>query len=120
MTHQPHTGHRAVIQDALEDWWLNTDPREPFNTHTVAGLVEDYLTHAGYQIAPGIPRTHVPTRLSVIVSSLLVLVCLASALGSAIRSDWIWAAIGLAAGLAYAHEVLGDIAKRRHYRSTRR
>lgn len=119
MTHQPHTGHRAVIQDALEDFWLNADPREAFDTHTVAELVADYLTHSGYTITSDTPRTPMPTRASITLAIFLALVCLGGAIGSAIHNDWVLATAGLLGAGAFTYEVLGDIAERRHRRTAR-
>lgn len=55
--------HQKVIAAALEDWWITTDPTEPFDPATVAASVELYLLTAGYYIAPdtGIPPMHTPT-----------------------------------------------------------
>ena len=58
-----HTSaHQKVIAAALEDWWITTDPLEPFEPATVADRVELYLVTAGYYIAPdtGIPPMHTP------------------------------------------------------------
>lgn len=119
MTHQPHTGHRAVIQNALDDWWINADFAEPFNTHTVTGLVDDYLTHAGYTITPDTTRTPMPTRASIALAIAVALLCLGGAIGAAIRTDWTWAAAGLIGAGAFAYEALGGITQRRHLRHTR-
>lgn len=119
MTHQPHTGHRAVIQTALEDWWINADFATPFDPHAVATQVETYLTHSGYTITPDTPRTPMPTRASITLAACLGLLCLFGAIASAIRTDWTWAAAGLIGAGTFTYEVLGDIAERRHRRTAR-
>lgn len=68
-----HTSaHQKVIAAALEDWWITTDPTEPFDPATVAANVEQYLLTAGYYIAPdtGIPPMHTPARRSTCDASL--------------------------------------------------
>jgi len=94
MTHQPHTGHRAVIQTALEDWWLNTDLSKPFEPHDVATQVDTYLTHSGYTITPDNPRTPMPTRRAITGTVLVALLCAASTTGTAIRHEWGWTMAG--------------------------
>ena len=47
----PH--HLAVIAAALDDWWLVTDPRAPFDGAAIAPRVEVYLLSSGYHITPG-------------------------------------------------------------------
>ncbi|MFD5468865.1 hypothetical protein [Streptomyces sp. NPDC127105] len=51
--------HRRTIADALEDWWLTTDPAMPFDYDQVAEHVDRHLTHAGYRITTG-TRTNSP------------------------------------------------------------
>ncbi|MFJ4515230.1 hypothetical protein [Streptomyces sp. NPDC088816] len=51
--------HRRTIADALEDWWLTTDPALPFDHDQVAEHVDRHLTDAGYRITPG-TRTSSP------------------------------------------------------------
>ncbi|WP_432032760.1 hypothetical protein [Streptomyces antibioticus] len=46
----PH--HLTVIAAALDDWWLVTDPRAPFDGAAIAPRVENYLLSSGYQITP--------------------------------------------------------------------
>ncbi|MGW1324812.1 hypothetical protein ACWD64_19995 [Streptomyces antibioticus] len=46
----PH--HLAVIAAALDDWWLVTDPRAPFDGAAIAPRVETYLLSSGYEITP--------------------------------------------------------------------
>ncbi|MGA5486680.1 hypothetical protein ACPCK1_02765 [Streptomyces pseudogriseolus] len=52
--------HLDVIASALEDWWLITDPAQPFDTRVVAQAVDARLTRSGYRIAPdtGRPPAH--------------------------------------------------------------
>ena len=117
MTHQPHTGHRAVIQRAIEDWWITADLPEPFNPHAVAVQIEMYLASSGYTIAPDIPRTPMPTRASIALAACLALTCLGATIASAIHSDWILALAGLLGTGAFTYEVLRDIAERRYRRA---
>ncbi|KPC86273.1 hypothetical protein ADL35_12380 [Streptomyces sp. NRRL WC-3753] len=51
---------RAVIAAALEDWWITTDPVEPFVPATVAADVELHLISSGYRITHD-DRTTMPT-----------------------------------------------------------
>lgn len=44
-------GHRPVIQAALDDWWLTTDPAHPDLT-AAAEQIELYLTSSGYRVTP--------------------------------------------------------------------
>jgi len=116
MTHPPHTGHRAIIQAAIEDWWITTDLMAPFDTHDVTAQIEMYLTSSGYQITPDIPRTHrMPTRTAIALTATLALICLGGAIASAIQGDWGWAFISLVGAGAFTYELLGDLADRRHH-----
>lgn len=116
---QPHTGHRAVIQAALEDWWITADLDKPFEPPAVAVQVELYLASSGYTITPDIPRTPMPTRASIALACLLALVCLGGTIGSAIHGQWVWALAGLVGCGTFAYEAGGDIAERRHRRNAR-
>lgn len=51
---------RAVIADALWNWWTTTDPVEPFAPTTVAADVELHLISSGYRITHD-DRTKMPT-----------------------------------------------------------
>lgn len=51
---------RAVIADALWNWWTTTDPVEPFAPTTVAADVELHLISSGYRITHD-DRTTMPT-----------------------------------------------------------
>ncbi|MEU9654420.1 hypothetical protein AB0E00_36765 [Streptomyces sp. NPDC048110] len=51
---------RAVIAAALEEWWITTDPVEPFVPATVAADVELHLISSGYRITQD-DRTTMPT-----------------------------------------------------------
>lgn len=119
MTHQPHTGHRAVIQAAIEDWWIAADFAEPFDPHAVAVQIELYLTGRGYQITPDTPRTPMPTRTSIALACFFSLVCLGGTIAAALHDDWIWACAALTGSGVFAYEVLGDITERRYRRTTR-
>lgn len=52
---------RAVIAGALEEWWITTDPTEPFVPATVAADVELHLISSGYRITHD-DRTTMPTH----------------------------------------------------------
>lgn len=118
MTHQqPHTGHRAVIQAALEDWWIAADLDQPFTPAAAAVQIEMYLTSSGYQITPDIPRTPMPTRASITLACLLALICLGATIASAIHGNWALALAGLVVAGVFAYEAGGDIAERRHRRN---
>jgi len=116
MTHQPHTGHRAAIQAALDDYWLTTDPMAPFDTHDVTAQIEMYLTSSGYQITPDIPRNHhMPTRTAITLTATLALICLTGTITCAIQGDWGWAFVALTGTGAFTYELLGDLTDRHHH-----
>jgi hypothetical protein len=119
MTHQPHTGHRAVIQAALDDYWLTTDLMAPFDTHDVTAHIETYLISSGYTITPDIPRTPMPTRTTITVHAVLIAVVVASAISTALRGDWLWTTLATALITVQIRELLGDLAERRHRRNAR-
>lgn len=52
MTQPTPPGHQRIIEAALDDWWITTDPIEPFHSPAVAEQVEMYLLNSGYTIAP--------------------------------------------------------------------
>lgn len=118
MTHQPQPGHRAVIQAAIEDWWITTDPTEPFHTPAVAEQIEMYLISSGYHITPDLRRKPMPTRRA-IVTVVLAVVCAGSALLAAVRDDWWWTAIGLIGAGLLSTEAARDINHRRRARTRR-
>lgn len=95
MTQPTPAGPHAVIAAALEDWWLTTDPAEPFNTAAVAEDVERYLNSSGYRITPdtGTERMtdHSPGRGTLAGTALITLGGLASTAAAAIQGGWGWA-----------------------------
>ncbi|MFM9563273.1 MULTISPECIES: hypothetical protein [Streptomyces] len=119
MSPQPHTGHRAVIQTAIEDWWITADLPEPFNPHAVATQIELYLNSSGYTITPDIPRNRMPSRTALALSASFALVCLSGAIAFAVQTRWGWSLISLVGAGVYTYELLGDLAERR-YRLTAR
>lgn len=120
MTHQPHTGHRAVIQAAIEDWWITADLPEPFNPHAVASQIDMDLNSRGYTITPDTPRNHrMPTRTTLALSAFLALACLGGGIASAFHSEWGWAFVALVGAGAYTYELLGDLTERRHRQGAR-
>lgn len=92
-----HTSpHQKVIAAALEDWWITTDPLEPFDPTTVADRVELYLVTAGYCIAPDtrsprMPAIPPPSRTHIAVLLLLTIVFLALTGISLLTEHWGWA-----------------------------
>lgn len=54
ITPTPQTGgpHTDVVAAALEDWWITTDPVQPFEPRAVAESVEAHLVASGYAIVP--------------------------------------------------------------------
>ncbi|WP_031104306.1 hypothetical protein [Streptomyces sp. NRRL S-146] len=117
-----HTNpHQKVIAAALEDWWITTDPLEPFDPDTVADRVELYLLTSGYYIAPdtGIPPMHTPappSRTSVAITTLLALACLAGGLASMAHDNWFWAIAGASGAFMLSLEVRDELAERRAHR----
>lgn len=53
--------HVDVVAAALEDWWLTTDPAQPFECRSVAEAVDDHLRSSGYRIAPDTEATPMTT-----------------------------------------------------------
>lgn len=41
-----------VIAAALDDWWITTDPLQPFDIPAVADHIDTYLRHAGHLVTP--------------------------------------------------------------------
>jgi hypothetical protein len=120
MTHHPQPGPRAVIEAALYDWWLSTDPAEPFHTPAVAAQVETYLLSSGYTIAPNTPRNPpMPTRRSITAVAAIAAICAVSVILATLRGDWAWAAAGTLGTGLLTREGIRDIRDRRHHRSAR-
>jgi len=44
--------HLTVVAAALDDWWIVTDPAEPFDSHSAAKRIEMYLISSGYHVVP--------------------------------------------------------------------
>lgn len=120
MTHHTAAGHRAVVEGALDDWWLATDPAEPFNTPAVAEHIEMHLVSSGYAIVPNTPRNRpVPTRRAIATATVMALICTASVIFAALQGDWGWASAGALATLLLTREGLRDIHDRRNGRTAR-
>lgn len=51
---QPPAQHTPadVIAAALDDWWITTDPLQPFDIPAVADHIDTYLRHAGHLMTP--------------------------------------------------------------------
>ncbi|MEU2992566.1 hypothetical protein ABZ772_19760 [Streptomyces griseoincarnatus] len=54
--------HLDLIASALEDWWLITDPAQPFDTRVVAQAVDARLTRSGYRITPDPGSSPMPAQ----------------------------------------------------------
>lgn len=116
--HRPE-GHRQVVAAALEDWRITTDPLAPFNPADVAEQVDLYLHSSGYTITPDTRKHPMPTRRSIAAVTLITLLCAASAVFTAHRHEWGWAAIGALATTLLTREILRDLTDRRHGRDAR-
>lgn len=115
LTAQPApAGHRAVVAAALEDWWITTDPLEPFAPADVAVRIDEYLRSSGFTIAPDLRTNRMPTRRAIACTTLIALVVASSAIAAAWRGDWWWAALGALAAALLARESVRDLADRRH------
>lgn len=108
-----------IIAAALDDWWINTDPAEPFDADQVADVVERYLISSGYSIGPdtSIPPGPVPRRALATVA-LLGTATAAVTLIAALHSLWVWAASGALVTALLTREAVHDLTGR-HHRSTR-
>jgi len=117
MTHQTHTGHRAVIQAAIEDWWITTDLPEPFNPHAVATQIDMYLAASGHTITPD-PRKHpMPTRRTITGALLIARLTAASTLATAIRHQWGWTTAGALVTGFLTREAIRALGTRRRDRT---
>ncbi|WP_225080471.1 MULTISPECIES: hypothetical protein [unclassified Streptomyces] len=116
-----HTPHRVVIAEALEDWWLTTDPVAPFDHDQVAEHVDHYLTATGYHITARTnpmqtptPRPARPSRAATAFDAFLTLACLTGTLIALARHDWWWAWVGGLGTCLLGYELLlGIIAHHR-------
>ncbi|MGW3417035.1 hypothetical protein [Streptomyces phaeochromogenes] len=117
MTTQPR-GHRAVIEAALNDWWINTDPVEPFHSPAVAKQIEEYLLSSGYVIAPDTRKTDMPKRRDIALLIALAAACAAAAVAASIVNDWWWGALGILGAALLTKEARHDIRDRRHARNS--
>ncbi|QQM44987.1 hypothetical protein [Streptomyces liliifuscus] len=115
----PPRGHRDVIEAALDDWWLHTDPCEPFHAPAVAEQVETYLLSSGYVIAPDTRKTAMPRRRDIATLIVLTLACALTAVLAVIVNSWVWGCIGAAGALLLAHQAVTDIRDRRRARNPR-
>lgn len=113
-------GHRQVVEAALWDWWITTDPLEPFAPAAVADQVDLYLVSSGYVIAPNTQGTRpVPTRRDIATVVVLAVVCTGSVIGAAFRGDWEWVCAGTLGTVFLTRESIHDIRDRRHGRPGR-
>jgi len=118
-TRRTPDGHRAIVAAALEDWWITTDPLEPFTPDDVADQVDLYLHSSGYRITPDTRKTRMPTRRTIATAAVIALICATSTAFAVARGDWWWAAIGALATLLLTRETIRDLADRRHGRNAR-
>jgi hypothetical protein len=117
---QQQPGHRRIIAAALEDWWITTDPVEPFAPDRVADQVDLYLISSGYHISPDTRRTTMPSRLPTrgdIASGIVlaVLAAIATIQAAVLGHEW-WALIGGVLTVVLIRDTAGDIRDRRDAR----
>lgn len=108
------TGPRRVVEDALWDWWITTDPLQPFAPADVAVRIDEYLRGSGFTIAPDLRKTRMPTRRAIACTTAIALITASSAIAAAWRGNWWWAALGTLATALLARETVRDLADRRH------
>lgn len=118
MNQQPPR-HRRIIAAALEDWWITTDPVQPFEPADVADQVDLYLISSGYRIHPDIPRNEMPRLRAIITVAIVTVIVIASTIGAAIRGEWEWAALGAVVTVLLARECIRDLSDRRRGRPAR-
>lgn len=125
MTPDPHPDQQTVIAAALDDWWITTDPAQPFHAPDVAAHLETYLAHFGYHIHPTDPARNTPaaqphpgpSRTHITFTVFLTLACLAGAIGAAAHHAWgVTVAGGIGAGV-FAVECTKELAERHLYRT---
>lgn len=90
----PPRGHRDVIEAALYDWWIHTDPSKQFDAPDVAQQVEMYLLSSGYVIAPDFRKPAMPKRRAIIATLLIALICCTGTGFAAAAGRWTWATFG--------------------------
>ena len=111
---KPHTTTaRRVVEDALWDWWITTDPLKPFAPADVAVRIDEYLRGSGLTIAPDLRKYRMPTRRAIAATALIALLVAASTIAAAARGEWWWATIGAAATTLITRETLRDYTTRR-------
>ncbi|MFI6274284.1 hypothetical protein [Streptomyces sp. NPDC050988] len=115
----PPRGHRDVIEAALTDWWITTDPSEPFHSPAVAEQVETYLLDGGYVIAPDTRKTTMPKRRTIIATLLVALICCTGTGFAAADGRWTWAAFGATVTVLLVVDAARDHSARRHARDRR-
>ncbi|MEU0584569.1 hypothetical protein [Streptomyces sp. NPDC006132] len=118
-TPQRTTTGRRVVQDALWDWWITTDPLQPFDPADVAERIDEYLHGSGLTIAPDLWTNRMPTRRAIIGTALVALLCTVSTIAAAARGEWGWAAIGVPPTALLIHECARDLNDRRRGRTAR-
>ncbi|MFF7521231.1 hypothetical protein [Streptomyces pseudovenezuelae] len=118
---QPAARHvpapRDVVEDALGDWWITTDPAAPFHPPAVAEHIDTHLARSGYRITPTrnpVP-THTPTRVDVALGIVLVLFATAATIQAALTTDWLWTTLGAIAAAALTRDTAHDIRDRRDF-----
>lgn len=116
---QHTTTARRVVEDALWDWWITTDPLKPFAPDDVAVRIDEYLRGSGFTIAPDLNRNRMPTRRAIAATTLVALAVITSTIGAALRDEWGWAALGFAVTVLLTREGVRDISDRRRGRTAR-
>jgi hypothetical protein len=118
---QPTPGHRQIVAAAIRDWWITTDPCQPFNSTDAADQVDMYLRSSGYVITPDIPRNRMPTRADITFTTVLLLAALGGTLQSLITRNWLFTAVCAPLTFVLIRDLLGDLAERRyhHHRNNR-
>lgn len=115
----PVPPHRIVVEAALDDWWITTDPAAPFHTPDVAAHIKTYLISSGYTISPDLRRNSMPSRRAITTVLALAVMCATSTVFAAIRGDWWWTIAGATATGALTWEGIRDLGDRRKGRNAR-
>jgi uncharacterized membrane protein (UPF0136 family) len=103
--HDPET----LMAAALDDWWITTDPIQPFHAPAVARHLDSYLASYGYTIALTRPA---PSRTSIAGNLLLGTACAIAAALAAHHSAWGWALTGTVVTTLLIHEAVRDFTGR--------
>lgn len=111
---------RELITTALEDWWITTDPSQAFDPPAAADMALTYLAGHGYTITHDtrtpIPyRPHdAPSRASIAFAAFLALACLICTIAALAHHMWAWSIFALIGTGFLTHELLDELADRRH------